>query len=460
MRWPAIALVALALAACDAGAPTDAPPGATPGATTSAGAGGGIDFSALQAQARLTIASRLLVERGFQCGWHAGWMRTVKDARHIDPGAFRSRAVGGAFGFGLVMLVAGVTATMFLAWLLPRLARRKKKVVDAPGGLIGGQAGSPPGWYGYFKELGVRFLQRLGRLLHVELFDPVLASQRTQSIHTARDVERQLAVAIDAVTRMSPHPSPPAPPAPPVADDAPHAAPAPDTSTDTSTAGEVRFTLEGWRAEVQALRKKLEAPGGLPRELSADVLTPRLDNIQRMARDVRVGLERALVGGGGRPLEEGAWRVWRERLAQRPKTPHEQAPSAALPPWVRPVGLGGLAAVSLAVPLMALWMAAGAFPLFFAFLLAAGGLGAVLVARVHLHRAGRLPLLPGFADRVARWLTSVGTLAFVLMVLSSWMSSESGLDLGDPPPVPVPDPVTLQAPALWPSSGPTPGLGR
>ncbi|MFO0749369.1 MAG: hypothetical protein U1F43_27435 [Myxococcota bacterium] len=462
-------------------------PSATPGTgATTPGAPGsdsaalpfGLDVEALALQAQLAVGTRQMIARGFQCGWHSGWMRTVKDARNDQPSTFRKSALGSAFTFGVVMLVAGVTATMFLAWLLLRLARRRKKKADAPD-----SAQRPPGWSSYFKEMGLRFLHRVGRFLHVELFDPVLANQRAQSIYVARDIERQLAVALECVNQLTP--APPASPQPALAQpaaassatptaatpdalgsaaDTPAAASAP-TPTPTpdapipSAIDDVKAALVAWRMEVQSLRAKLETAGALPRELSADLVLPRLEDVRRASRDLRVGLERQVVARGRDG--ETPWTPWLKRIGERPKTPREQTLAAgALPTWVKPLGLGGLGALALSIPMMAAWMAAGAFPLFFSFLVALGGLGAVLVARVSLHRAGRLPLLPGFADRVASWLTTVCALAFAAMVLSSWMSSESGLDLGDPPPVPVPDPVALQAPDLWNGTTSTTGSAK
>lgn len=386
-------------------------------------AGKPVDMEAMKARSAIVRGSHELIQRGYECGWHIGWQRTIERARHAQPDAFRSKTVGRVFTLGFVMLVAGVAATFFLAWLLPRLARRRAKKAELSDGVA-----KPPSWPTFFKDLLVRFLQRIGRLLHVELFDPVLASQRTQAIYVGRDAERQLTVALECVAALAP--------------DAP-----PEASSSA-----VKGAIEHWKAEIESLRVRLEGAGGLPRELSAEIVLPRLEDVRRAARDVRVGLERAVTMGT--KLEDGAWLAWSQRVSERPPTPKQQHGDAdLLPTWVKPAGWIGLGILALAVPMMALWMAAGAFPLFFAFLFAFTGLVAVTVARVYLARAGRIPLLPGFADRVASWLTTVCALTFVAVVISSWTSSESGLDLGDPPPLPLPDPAAMEATDYW-SGGP------
>jgi len=190
----------------------------------------------------------------------------------------------------------------------------------------------------------------------------------------------------------------------------------------------------------------------LPPELLPDHLAPRLEVTLRAARDLRIAAERGLIQHAG----EALWVGLARDLTDRPETPRDRVASvhAALAPWVRVVGHAGIGAMVLALPMLAAWMAAGAFPLFFALLFGLGALGAVLVARVHLHRAGHLPLLPGFADRVVSWLTAVLALTLLVTMLSSWMSTESGLDLGDAPPVAMPDPKLLTAPRLFPETKP------
>jgi hypothetical protein len=76
------------------------------------------------------------------------------------------------------------------------------------------------------------------------------------------------------------------------------------------------------------------------------------------------------------------------------------------------------------------------------------GLAAVVVARLHLRQAGGFRLLPGFADRAARWLVGMSALTTTLMLVSAWMSAPSGLDLGDPPPIAMPDADAMKPPTI------------
>ena len=73
-----------------------------------------IDFEAV-ATARLTReTSQAQVQAGYQCGWHAGWIETLRAARKDGPNEFRSQAVGRAFGWGGILLVAGLGGTLLL----------------------------------------------------------------------------------------------------------------------------------------------------------------------------------------------------------------------------------------------------------------------------------------------------------------------------------------------------------
>jgi len=392
-----------------------------------------LDFEAVATERQTREASQAQVQRGLQCGWRGGWMSVLRDSRHDAPAAFRSKAVGSAFGWGGVLFLIGLTGTLALAWVLPRMRRRA--AARAP------KDATPQSWASYFKGLVGRFLSRLGRALRVEHFDPLLANERQRMVETCRDAERQLAVAHLAVTQLG---SPTDPTGAP-------------NGTQSTALGE---QISAWRGEVMALRRRLEGPTHLPPELSPDRIAPRLAVVLRAARDLRIACERAVISG---PAHESTWLTLERELKERPETPRDRAtsPHADLAPWVRTVGFAGLGGLTFALPMLACWMAAGAFPLFFALLFGLGALGAVLLARVHLHRAGRLPLLPGFADRVASWLTAVLALTLLATIVSSWMSADGGLDMGDAPPVAMPDPRLLEAPRLFPdvpspSPAPTP----
>ena len=371
-----------------------------------------IDFEAVATARQTRETTQAQVQAGYQCGWHAGWIETLRAARKDGPVEFRSKAVGRAFGWGGILLLGGLGGTLLLAWSLPRLRRRRahKEHTEKPSDAV-------PTWGSYFRGLGLRFVARIGRALRVEQFDPLLANERQRMIETCRDAERQLNVAHGAVAQLG------------------------------ERGAGVATTITTWRSEVTSLRRRLEGAAPLGPELAPDRIAPRIAVILRAARDLRIAIERASISG----VTESAWVAIEHELSDRPETPRDRAstPLAALAPWVRTVGLAGLGATLLALPMLACWMAAGAFPLFFALLFGLGGLGAVTLARIHLHRAGRLPLLPGFADRVARWLTTVLALTLLATIISSWMTADGGLDMGDPPHVAMPDPKLLEAPKLF-----------
>lgn len=367
---------------------------------------------------------RTQVQRGYMCGWHTGWMRALDEARRVTPSRFRSDAMGSAFGWGVITLAIGFGGVFVLAWVLPRLRRRPKRPTPEPEGKAT--------WPDYFKGLFLRMLQRVGQALRVEQFDPLLASERQRAIESCRDTERQLGVSLERLGPIS--------------------------AERPERAAAFAQSVETWRSEVMLLRRRLEGPGTLPRELAPDRIGPRIEVTLRAARDLRLRIERLatlkLLGSTQEAptVIDTRWAGLEHELADRPETPRDrhEVLSAELPGWVRLTGYLGLCGVGLGLPMMAAWMAAGAFPLFFVLLFVMGGLGATLLARIHLHRAGRLPLLPGFADRVASWLTGVAALALVVVIGSSWMSAESGLDMGDPPPVALHDPALAEAPLLWP----------
>lgn len=433
MRRALLSLVAVsALALLSACGETPAPeaPRSTVGAPPTAAdfKPPALDFEAIAAERRARELSQQHLQEGAQCGWHAAWMEVVKTARRETPAVFRGKAVGRAFGWGGLAFLGGFAGTLLLAWLLPRLRRRQSARARA------GAAGSET-WTDYFKGLARRSFQRIGRALRVEHFDPTLANERLKMIETARDAERQLAVTLRLLQAHAPPPAT-APPASP--------------SPAAEPAAEIAL-VEAWRAELTALRRRLEGPAHLSPELSPDRVAPRLAVVLRAARDLRLRAERtAITHGRGEALASAVAR----ELAERPETPRDRATVQGLPlaPWVRTAGLCGLGALVVALPMLAAWMAAGAFPLFFALLFALGALGALVVARVHLHRAGRLPLLPGFADRVASWLTGVLAVTLTVTLVSSWMSTEGGLDMGDPPFVAMPEPKDLEAPRFFPDS--------
>ena len=403
-RCSAVVALLLALGACQ-GTPEATPP-----------------LPAIELDARLVTDARRRAEaavlrrdnqeRGFACGYDEAWESALVDARDAAPARWRDAVFGSVFTLGWIAFALGLLGVVLLALLLPRLRKGDPDDDDDD---------SAHGVLALLRRSLARSLSAFARLLRVELFDRAAAEARTGAIDEGREAARLLAAATASVTALG-EPG------------APHAA-------------ELASALSVWRDDVAALASRLEAHAALAPRLDPPRLLPRLVKTRRAAQQLRLELLRAELAGS-RP-DDAAWTTWRQLAEGRPVLPIDRVREARrgpMPPWTRPVGWAGVAGLALAVPMSAAWTAAGAFPLFFALLFALASLGATLTARVLLFRAGRLPLLPGFADRIARTLTWLALVATALVIASSMTASESGLDLGDPPP--VERPAELRAPDL------------
>jgi len=381
------------------------------------------------------------IERGWRCGYGEAWEAALVDARDKAPLRWRSTTFGAVLTVGLVAFAIGIVGLLLLALVLPRL--RPRSVVDD-------DEEPKHGFVAFVKATFTRFLNGLARLLRVEVFDRHAADQRLTAIHEARDARRLLTATRASVTALA--------------------------VEGSTRAAELVEAIDDWRADLAVLTERLEAHGPWAARVEVAPLVARLVKTRRTAQQLRLECTRAeltaklepaqrepgpddaeppddedvpaedevaarkTVAKGPRP-DDTTWATWRQLVDGRPTLPVDRAKDARrgpLPSWVRPTGWAGIAALALAVPMSAAWTAAGAFPLFFVLLFSLGGLGATFAARIWLFQHGRRPLLPGLADRIARTLTWVALLTTLLVGASSMTATESGLDLGDPPPVELP----------------------
>ena len=390
-------------------------------------------------------------QRGWECGYGEAWERSLMVAREQTPLRWRSTTLGAVLTVGLFAFAIGLVGLLLLALLLPRLRR----------GSAGDEDDDRPshGVLAFFRTAATRALDGLARLLRVEIFDRHAADARVSASHEARDARRIIAAVTVSVQAVS--------------------------SEGSARGGELVQALAEWSADLAALSEHLEGHGPWAPRLDPGPLVGRLVKTRRAAQQLRLECARAEIAGT--VPDDAAWATWRQLVDGRPNLPLgrsarvRDARRGPLPTWVRPTGWAGVAALALAIPLSAAWTAAGAFPLFFVLLFCLGGLGATFAARIWLFRHGRRPLLPGLADRIARTLTWMALLTTLLVVASSMTASESGLDLGDPPPVerpaeqqvpPLPtalgtvapepaanvQPMALPAPKLQPMALPAPKL--
>lgn len=400
------ALFALSLGCGEGGAPVPGKNGPPDGAVPSFIPLLELD-PGLEAEIRLKAEESALRHEnttlGWRCGYQKSWLAVLDDARDKAPLRWRAHTVSAVLVMGLVCFGLGLIGTFLLAYLLPRLRRRQRPRRDDDAN----------GWLAFFRDGLRRFLATLGRVLRVDYFDRSAARTRAEAIHEARDAERMLRGAKAALAKI--------PDAPPE---------------------RVRLLTDAigaWRDDVASVRYALEGSGAF----SADVSPNRSATRLAAARKAAARLYKALLRHGvlGRTPDGGRWDLWQQLVEERPTLPYSAARRAKERPlerWVRPVGWIGVFGMSIALPMLAAWTAAGAFPLFFALLFALVSIGAVLTARVHLFQAGGAALLPGLADRLAGWLTALTVAVTVLVALSAMATAESGLDLGDPPPVDLP----------------------
>ncbi len=364
------------------------------------------------------MAVRDAAQRGFDCGWKVGWQQEVTDARTQRADSFRAGAVAGASGLGVAMLLVGCLGLLAVAAFYPsrRRAAQLKDPARPPE-----PADATPGQLAFriLGDLARRGLRRLSIWLDLKQFDPLRADRWGDALSAAFEAERQLRCALRAARRLEGH--------------------------HGELGAQCIGAIDAWRSELKQWRLTWEAEPLPPRDLHPEALQPQLALAARAARDLRIALAEADASGGS-----ADWQGWLADLAVRPRTPSASArPEVEPAAWARRTGWLGLGAVGLGLLMAAGWFAAGAVPLVPTALFLLGGLGAVVAARAELRRAGRERLLPGFADRAARWLATLGGAAATVMVLSSWMSAESGLDLGDPPPIAMPDAAAMAPPDLF-----------
>lgn len=392
-------------------------------------------IAAAKRRADKAILVRENEQRGWQCGYDEAWDAAIFEARVDTPARWRASAVGSALGTSLILLLIVFAGVAVLALVLPRLKRApagdarpadERTGADAAGAVRAddqGAAPDPEGVVGVARAVGHRALAALSRALRVDYLDRAAAAARAEAIVACRDIARRLEATRDSVE---------------------------DLATETTAgASALSDAFGSWLDEVTSVHDALVAHRRFAAALDPARVLPRLERTRRVAVELRREAVLAELSATG--PDAATWTRWAERVADRPELPVISNRKRDVSSWVRPTGWAGLAGLALGVPMCAAWMAAGAFPLFFALLFCVGSLGALLVARIALFQAGRLPLLPGVADRVARVMTWLGALTTLFVVASSATTAESGLDLGDPPPIEkpaglVPPPLPLKLP--------------
>jgi hypothetical protein len=341
---------------------------------------------------------------GFSCGWAESWQAVVEEARRDGPLDFR-RAVMARVGLvALPALGLGVGLVLMLAWRRPR---RTPNPSPAP-------APPPLGLWRWLRVLSdvVRAgLGRLSRSLELWRLGAKARAELDEAIDDAREADRQLRAALEALRELP--------------------------------SGEARVTdlasrLDAFRAELLAWA------ASLPLDPLPETAPLAAELAARLARDVRVALLRAVVRGVAPD-----WRALQAELDARLPLPGP-APLTPLPRarWVPRAALASLVLMGLGAVLLAAWFAAGAAPLLFAGLFALSGLGLMSAARLAARHAAGGPLFSPPVEQPARWLTRLTAAATALALASSAMDAESGLDLGDPPPVALPDSEALRRPEL------------
>jgi len=327
-----------------------------------------------------------------------------------------------ATGIGLGTLLLGLVGLFVIATAYPHL-RRSARLQAASEPATEAEKPKVQDWRALAKHLAQGGLRRIAKWLHLEQFDSLRADRWGEALSAAFETERQLRCALRVLRRLPGH--------------------------DGELGSQAQQELDTWRSELKRWRLTWEEEPLPPQDMHPEALVPQLTLAMRAARDLRISLTHAETR-----KESPDWRSWHTDLLVRPKTPHTRGAIGTPPPQlVYRIGWAGLVALALGLLGAAGWFAAGALPLFFAALFSLAGLGAVVTARLKLRQAGGYKLLPGFADRAARWLTTVAAVATSLMVLSSWMSAPSGLDLGDPPPIAMPDPTAMKPPTVFTSVG-------
>jgi hypothetical protein len=347
----------------------------------------------------------------------------------------------------LVRVVRGMGWPAWVPWGRPRDAALGLGGTDAKKKRRQGAAGVAPPRPTWRAVIGWTFLalrRAISRLLALAVGPRDDSDVWLREVVEARDAERHLKVADQALAQL------------------PEAEGEGESEADRSRRAALTKAIGAWRGEVATVRRHLDEGGTAGLSGSSRHLLVALDDAQRRADTLRVELTRAALGDAA---PDGAqWERWDALVHERAELP--AVGPKEIPAWWRLVAWGGLAGSVLAVFLLAGWAAAGALPLWLGVLVAVTATVAALLARIQLQHRAQLSLLPGLADRLASRLLLTVVAATVLTLVSAMTTSESGLRLGEPPPleaatdVKVPEPPAALLPRARDAAPPaSPGPG-
>lgn len=213
-----------------------------------------------------------------------------------------------------------------------------------------------------------------------------------------------------------------------------------DTSDELTKLGEA---LDGWRADNSTT---WTAAATSPTR--ADRVAGALESQRALADRVRVEICRRDERDDD--LSEAAAEL-HALVDQRQRVPEVES-TGPPGPWARPAGLGGLASVAIGMFSAGAWAAAGLVPAALPLIALGAGIAALLVAQSEVRRHGGSGILPRLVEAPAAWLLRGGVAVFIVVLVSSSASVDSGMDLGEAPVAPVeqrpdaPDAPTLAVP--------------
>lgn len=381
------------------------------------------------------LAARINAFRdGWDRSYEATWRAVIERARTTGPSEFRGRTLGRAVLLGLLALLAGALVRIvrgigWPAWVPWGRRQRAEASADPPEKVKKkrrkGASGVAPARATWRAVLGWIFLalrRAISRLLALAVGPRDDSDVWLREVVEARDAERHLKVADQALAQL----------------------PKDEAEGEAGDGRRAALTeaIGAWRGEVATVRRHLDEGGTAGLSGSSKHLLVALDDAQRRADTLRVELTRAALGDA--PPDAAQWERWDALVHERAELPAVRP--REIPAWWRLVAWGGLGGSVLAIFLLAGWAAAGALPLWLGVLVAVTSLVAALLARIQLQHRAQLSLLPGLADRLASRLLLTVAAATVLTMVSAMTTSESGLRLGEPPPLEAPTEVKVPEP--------------
>ncbi len=348
---------------------------------------------------------REALESGWKVGFTRQWRAAVEEARDKGPSAFRKEVLGAWWMFGLTALALGFGLRALAS--SAALQARDRRGLEATMGA---------------------FARPLLRVLVGPTRETGEAWPR--ALRASRDAERHLRLAGEAAQTLG---------------------------KGDPRGGRLGERLSAWRDELATLRRGLEERGPHVPWVRDAANLAALEQAAAAAATVKVGMVRAVASEAAATQDE--WLEWERQLNVRPKTPTLRASAtttAEATDWVRPTGWIGVGLTGASVLLVAGWVAAGAVPTAVAAVAAVLGLMAVSVARTHLRVHDSPPLLPGAADALLMRLVGVVGISVGVLLASATTDAQSGLNLGAPPPLTIPEKIPVDALPVSLTVAPTP----